>query len=37
MNLQMRYELETARLVEGQRIEKTIHPLALPELIAATA
>ena len=37
MNLQMRYELETARLAEGKQIEKLIHPLAMPELLAATA
>jgi len=37
MNLQMRYELATARLAVGRRIEKTIHPLALPELMAAMA
>jgi addiction module HigA family antidote len=37
MNLQMRYELATARLATGRRIEKTIHPLALPEPLAATA
>lgn len=36
MNLQMRFELETARLAEGSRIEKTIHPLDVPELLAAT-
>ena len=38
MNLQMRYELETARLAEGKQIEKQIHPLVLSEeLLAATA
>ncbi|TAN36516.1 MAG: addiction module antidote protein, HigA family [Verrucomicrobia bacterium] len=37
MNLQMRYELETARLTEGKRIEKLIHPLDMPELLAAIA
>ena len=28
MNLQMRYELETARLASGKRIAKLIQPLA---------
>ncbi|MCX6996630.1 MAG: HigA family addiction module antitoxin [Kiritimatiellaeota bacterium] len=37
MNLQMRYELETVRLAEGEHIEKTIHPLALLEPLVATA
>ncbi len=35
MNLQMRYELETARLAGGKRIEKQIQPLAMAEALAA--
>ena len=36
MNLQMRYELETARLADGQQIEKLIQSTAQPELLAAS-
>lgn len=37
MNLQMRFELETARLADGKQIEKLIQPMARPELLAVSA